>query len=288
MKIHSVIASVILSICFCIPSSAKTAYTCSKKDSLKVVSLLREAAAMKTVPTNWVMWAARKFKDIPYVAGTLDRGTEEKLVVNLQELDCTTYVEQALALALCAKNGEKSFSQFLSRLAHVRYVGGDVAYVKRQHYFTLWINDNVEEGIVTDIQQPNPPFTAKQTINVNWMTTHQQSYKMLAAHKEWVSGIRQLEQSINGRTYRYIPKGTIANTRLMRNTIHDGDIIVIITNKKGLDTTHIGFASWHKDGLHLLNASSIHKKVIDEPMTLKTYMSKHPVQIGIRVARPNL
>jgi hypothetical protein len=37
--------------------------------------------------------------------------------------------------------------------------------------------------------------------------------------------------------------------------------------------------------LHLLNASSIHKKVIDEPMTLYTYMHKHPVQIGIRVCR---
>ena len=70
-----------------------------------------------------------------------------------------------------------------------------------------------------------------------------------------------------------------------RNAIHDGDIIAIITNKKGLDTTHIGIASWHKDGLHLLNASSIHKKVIDEPMTLYTYMHKHPVQIGIRVCR---
>ena len=60
---------------------------------------------------------------------------------------------------------------------------------------------------------------------------------------------------------------------------------VIITNKKGLDTTHIGLASWHADGLHLLNASSIHHRVIDEPMLLRTYMSKHPVQTGIRVCR---
>ena len=90
---------------------------------------------------------------------------------------------------------------------------------------------------------------------------------------------------MNGKRYRYVPKGKIANTAVFRNAIHDGDIIAIITNKKGLDTTHIGIASWHKDGLHLLNASSIHKKVIDEPMTLYTYMHKHPVQIGIRVCR---
>lgn len=35
----------------------------------------------------------------------------------------------------------------------------------------------------------------------------------------------------------------------------------------------------------MLNASSIHKKVIDEPMLLRTYMMKHPSQIGIRVCR---
>ena len=108
---------------------------------------------------------------------------------------------------------------------------------------------------------------------------------MLKAHPEWKPGIRKLEQSVNGKRYRYVPKGKIANTAVFRNAIHDGDIIAIITNKKGLDTTHIGIASWHKDGLHLLNASSIHKKVIDEPMTLYTYMHKHPVQIGIRVCR---
>jgi hypothetical protein len=35
-----------------------------------------------------------------------------------------------------------------------------------------------------------------------------------------------------------------------------------------------------------LNASSIHHRVIEEPMLLRTYMMEHPVQIGIRIARP--
>ena len=33
------------------------------------------------------------------------------------------------------------------------------------------------------------------------------SYKMLKAHPEWKSGIRKLEQSVNGKRYRYVPKG---------------------------------------------------------------------------------
>lgn len=274
----------LLAIWLAMPTFAQSGIVYQRQDSLKITALLREAKAMKQKPANWMMWFGRKFAGVPYVGGTLDKTREEVLVVNTRQLDCTTYVELVTALTMCAKNQETSFTAFCNHLKHVRYIGGKVEYVKRQHYFTAWVNDNVKEGIVRDIQV-NPPFSAVQTIGVNWMSTHPSSYKMLSAHPQWLSGIKALENSINGKKYRYIPKGEIKNNALFRKTIHDGDIILIITKKKGLDTTHIGIASWHQDGLHLLNASSIHKKVIDEPMTLYTYMQKHPSQIGIRVCR---
>lgn len=265
-----------------VSSSNKVIY--STADSARIVSLLKQAAALKQKPSSWTLWFGKKFMGCPYVGGTLDKTATEQLIVNTKDLDCTTYVEMVVALGMCAQRHEISFAAYCNHLKHVRYIGGEVSYVKRQHYFTVWIDDNVKEGIVTNIA-PNPPFTAVQHVNVNWMTTHQSSYKMLTAHSEWVSGIKALERSVSGKQYRYIPKAQIANNALFRKTIKDGDVIVIITNKKGLDTTHIGIASWHADGLHLLNASSVHKKVIDEPMLLKTYMSRHPVQIGIRVCR---
>ena len=266
-------------------ASARSAYsTYKKQDSVKIVTLLKEASRLKTKPKTWMLYFGKKFLGVPYVAGTLDAAKDERLVINTTQLDCTTYVEMVVALTRCAESKKYTFADYCEQLKHVRYIGGDVAYEKRQHYFTAWINDNVEEGIVTDIQV-NPPFTSVQHINVNWMTTHQSSYKMLNGNAVRLKGIKALENSINGKSYRYIPKTKIDNNSLFRKTILDGDIIVIITNKKGLDTTHIGIASWHSDGLHLLNASSIHKKVIDEPMTLRTYMSKHPSQIGIRVCR---
>lgn len=258
--------------------------TYKKKDSITIVSLLQEASRLESSPKSWMLWFGKKFLGVPYVAATLDAATDERLVMNTTQLDCTTYVEMVVALTKCAEERMYRFADYCEQLRHVRYIGGEVAYEKRQHYFTAWINDNVEEGIVTDIQD-NPPFSAVQHVNVNWMTTHQGSYKMLQGNALRLKGIKALEQSINGKSYRYVPKSRIANDSLFRHTIHDGDIIAIITNKKGLDTTHVGIASWHADGLHLLNASSIHKKVVDEPLTLKTYMSRHPSQIGIRVCR---
>lgn len=259
--------------------------TYSQSDISRINSLLREASQLKEKPKSWMLWFGKKFIGVPYVGGTLDRAEEEKLVINTSELDCTTFVEIVTALTRCMSgNGKRAFSDFCRQLQHVRYINGEIAYEKRQHYFTVWISDNAEEGIVTDIQN-NPPFTKVQHVSVNWMTTHQQSYKMLKNNAKRLQGIKALEEQISGKSYRYIPKEQIVDSRLFRNTIHNGDILVMITNKKGLDTTHIGIASWHQDGLHMLNASSIHKKVIDEPMLLRTYMMKHPSQIGIRVCR---
>ncbi len=259
--------------------------TYSQSDISRINSLLREASQLKEKPKSWMLWFGKKFIGVPYVGGTLDRAEEEKLVINTSELDCTTFVEIVTALTRCMSgNGKRDFSDFCRQLQNVRYINGEIAYEKRQHYFTVWISDNAEEGIVTDIQN-NPPFTKVQHVSVNWMTTHQQSYKMLKNNAKRLQGIKALEEQISGKSYRYIPKEQIVDSRLFRNTIHNGDILVMITNKKGLDTTHIGIASWHQDGLHMLNASSIHKKVIDEPMLLRTYMMKHPSQIGIRVCR---
>ena len=259
--------------------------TYSQSDISRINSLLREASQLKEKPKSWMLWFGKKFIGVPYVGGTLDRAEEEKLVINTSELDCTTFVEIVTALTRCMSgNGKRDFSDFCRQLQHVRYINGEIAYETRQHYFTVWISDNAEEGIVTDIQN-NPPFTKVQHVSVNWMTTHQQSYKMLKNNAKRLQGIKALEEQISGKSYRYIPKEQIVDSRLFRNTIHNGDILVMITNKKGLDTTHIGIASWHQDGLHMLNASSIHKKVIDEPMLLRTYMTKHPSQIGIRVCR---
>lgn len=228
---------------------------------------------------------ARELRGIPYVAKTLENDSTENLVVNLRQLDCTTYVENVLAIYLCVKNGSTSFDDFCQYLRKIRYAGGVVSYPSRQHYFTEWIDENTKDGFVDEVNAPNPPFTATQHLNINFMSTHAELYPMLKGNPEMVKPIADMEKRLSGKDYRYIPKSKIANNALFRSTIHDGDIIAITTAKGGLDTSHIGIAVWHKDGLHMLNASQIHKKVVEEPMTLYQYMQKHPSQTGIRIVR---
>lgn len=263
-------------------ASVQIQYT--KNDSLMVINLLHKAQTLKK-KQNVFLFFAREFKGTPYVAQTLERNNQEKLVINLREVDCTTFVEHILALSLCHRYNKRTFAAYCDYLRHIRYIDGHVSYSMRKHYFTIWIDNNQKSGIVKEVQAPTPPFSRTQTIALSYMTENANKYPMLVKHRDWINDIAKHEKKYSGRKYLYIPKNIIANTHLFRNTIHNGDILAIVTNKKGLDTTHIGIAVWHKDGLHLLDASSIKRKVVEEVMTLKNYMQKHPSQIGIRVIR---
>ncbi len=258
--------------------------TYQRADSLKICRLLRDANKQTTT-----LWFARQFLNMPYVAHTLEVNPAEQLVVNTRQLDCTTLVETVTALTLCAHQGKRSWNDYLSTLRTLRYRKGKLdGYPSRLHYFSDWIADKTAMSLVKEIQSPNPPFSAVQHINVNYMSTHPDAYQALKAHPEWVSVIRQQEETLSGTTSRYIPKSVLKrNTKALRQAVHGGDIIAITCNKKGLDIAHLGFAVWKKDGLHLLNASQIHKKVVQEPMTLYQYLQKHPSHTGIRIIRIN-
>ena len=263
------------------------------EDSIRVMNLLQSAekdAAKDSTAGQTMLRIGRAIEkmNIPYVAHTLEPNDQERLIINLRELDCTTFVESAMALTLCVRSGRTTFDDYCRILQKIRYWQGRAPqYIRRLHYFTSWIEDNTTMDLVKELQTPNPPFTAVQTVQAHYMTQHVDKYRMLTVNPQDVPMIREMEKRIEGKKYRYIPKQQLYNNQLLRKTIHDGDIIVIITNIKGLDTQHIGIAAWHADGLHLLNASSIHHRVIEEPMTLRQYLYKHPTMPGIRVVRIN-
>lgn len=274
----------IISLLPCLAEAQSVEYT--KTDSIKVMQLLNNAPR-KSSANEYMIHFGKALQGVPYVGKTLENNTTEKLVVNLRELDCTTFTENVLALSLCMRDGKKSFEAFTDYLRRIRYDKGYVSYPSRLHYFTSWIDANSKQDFAAEVIAEQAPFTATKTLNVNFMSQHADLYPALVRDKAIVDSIRITEKALTGKSFRYIPKSALNQHSLLKKYIQTGDIIVIITNKEGLDTSHIGIASWHSDGtLHLLNASQIHKKVIDEPMTLYRYMQKHPSQIGIRVVSP--
>lgn len=217
----------------------------------------------------------------PYVAATLEANEAEQLVVNLHELDCTTFVETSLALAQTARSKDFSFDNFTKKLTNIRYREGKIdQYPSRLHYFSDWIFDNQRKGIVKDITRKIGGDTIR--FNVGFMSTNPDKYKALAAHPEFTPTIADQEKAINQRTYYYVPKAKIASIACK---IKSGDIIAITTSFNGLDISHVGFAIWQGKKLHFLHASSQFKEVIISDKTLADYVNGVKSNTGIIVLR---
>ena len=258
--------------------------TYEREDSIRVVELLQKGRA-QAANRNLVLYYAHQFMDAPYVGHTLEVNKQEDLVVNLRELDCTTFVETAIALALTTQHNGSTWEDYLHWLQTIRYNNGNMdGYCSRNHYFSQWIASNTRLGLVEEQTGTGYPFIADQRLQLNYMSRHPEKYAMLKGNPEDVKTMAQLEKAVSGTEIRYIPSSLLNDSKDALKCISDGDILAVVTSKSGLDVSHVGFAEWGKDGkLHLLNASSIHKKVVLDDIPLYDYMMKYDHRLGIRV-----
>jgi len=228
-----------------------------------------------------IIETARFFMETPYVASTLEKEPEH-LVVNLRELDCTTFVENVIALARTIKEITPSFEAFCTHLQQLRYRENTIHnYTDRLHYFTDWIYENSRKNLVRDETKPigGQPYR----LNLNFMSTHPDSYIQLKSNPDFVQVIAQKEKEISSRdTYAMIPEVQIEN---LRAGMMNGDIVCFVTQIEGLDVSHVGFIYWQEQKLGFIHASSSAKKVIIDPLSLQDYVKGIRTTTGVMVVR---
>lgn len=258
--------------------------TVSTQEDKEIVEQIFELFAEETnSPTSVLMVKlGTYFEGTPYVAHTLEKEGEEQLVVNLRGLDCTTLVENCLALSKTIQSGEHTFGQFTKELKNVRYRSGKIeGYPSRLHYTTDWIFDNQQKKLVRNLSKEigATPYPKE----INFMSTHTDSYQQLKDSSHLVQIIAQKENDINSRQHFYIPEEKLAE---VENQLMDGDIVGITTSVDGLDISHMGILIRKGGRIHLLHASSAAEKVVLSEETLEEYLLNSKSATGIMVARP--
>ena len=255
----------------------------NNQDSIKVEKWLKEATILSKDSCRTLHFA-KQMLGVPYVAGTLDGNEEERLVVRTDALDCTTFVETVLALCIADERGERSFAGFKKALADVRYRDGVLdGYASRLHYFSDWIRNNEQMGFVRECTSETL-CAQPQKLWLDFMTTHVDSYLPMKKNPALIEVMTAQEKNWQGTVVSYIPKEKL-NLSPKELKIKNGDILAMVTNIKGLDVVHVGFAFWKDNHLHLLHASSVAKKVVEDPKTLFEYSKNKKAHIGVRVIR---
>jgi len=261
------------------PLSAQVDYT--KQDSIIVEDYIKQFRDKRDLSSGDLMVAtALYFRNKPYVASTLDKNKEERLVVNLREFDCNTFVETCIALVETIKNKNHSFDDFCLNLQNMRYRNGVINdYSSRMHYVSDWSFENGKKGTIVDKSKSLGGILQNQQIN--FMSSHPNSYQALQNNADLVREIINIENNINERNHFYIiPKQKINE---VQSKIKNGDIIAFATSINGLDYSHIGIAYRVNGTLSFIHASTRTMSVIVEPRSLRAYCDQQKKCIGISV-----
>ena len=254
-----------------------------EQDRASIEKWLQEAVSLPKDSCRTLHFA-KKMLGVPYVAGTLDGNEEEQLVVLVDSLDCTTFVETVLAFCIADKRGERDYEGFKKALTQIRYRDGILnGYTSRLHYFSDWICNNEQMGFVKECTSETACSLPKE-LWLDFMTTHVDSYLPMKKNPELVKEMAAHEKNWQGAVVSYIPKEKL-NLSPEELKIKDGDVLAMVTNIKGLDIVHVGFAFWKEGKLHLLHASSSAKKVIEDPKTQYESSKNTKAHIGVRAIR---
>jgi hypothetical protein len=224
----------------------------------------------------------RTFVGSTYTPGVLEQPGEERLVINLRELDCVTFNENVLAIARVIRQGGGDFDDFRRELERIRYRGGRLAgYPSRLHYFSDWIADGERKGLLRDLTQELGGIPDAEPIT--FMTGNAGEYPALADAAN-VEAMRRVERELSARPRYYIPQARIAE---VEHLIQDGDVIAATSSVRGLDVAHTGFAVRVDGRVHLMHAPLVGSVVEISERPLADRIPRIPGQDGIMVARPH-
>ncbi len=264
----------------CLWLGAQTQCTVQNRSICDAELVRIQDLSLQSLPINEVAVAVgTHFMGVPYVAHTLEVDGEP-LVVELSGLDCTTFLENIVVFARLAKKKTTDFEDFTQELEHVRYRSGERnTYSSRLHYFTEWIYDNEQKGIIRDITKEigGKPYPKK----LDFMSTHRDSYQQLA-NDHYYEAIKANEAVLNTRTLSYIPREELQS---LEKKLKDGDLVAITTTIKGLDVLHVGMVKWQNERVHLFHASSKNKRVEISAVPLADYLMASKIRSGIIACR---
>ncbi len=255
----------------------------SPMDRAIIKSKLAKFSKERSLPMgDLVLKIGLDFLNTPYVANTLDKSKEEKLVINLHQLDCTTFAENCLALARTVKSAHPDVNQFCSELEGIRYRGGKLdGYASRLHYFSEWILDN---ELRRHVQAMAAQMGGKVLpLSLSIMSNNPKVYPQLINDPATTAQIKAIEEKLSAQKVYYIPTSQFES---IESQVKDGDIVTLTTTIPGIDVSHVGILLKKAGRVYLLHASSAAQKVVVSSEPFAQFLSKSKKTTGVMIARP--
>ena len=196
---------------------------------------------------------SRQMKGTPYRLGPMGESyldsIERKPIVYMDSVDCVTYLEHVLAMALAPNENE-----IAPLLQKIRYKDGVIDYMHRKHYL---VADWVGEGKYARVLKVPGDTVVKRTM------PRQSFFKA----KKLTYNVADAPMNL-----RYLPYNRAMR---MASRPYEGPLMVcgiaFVANMDNLDATHTGFVVFRPGELPVLRHAAYKKQVIELP--LKEYLA---------------
>ena len=226
------------------------------------LDLLFKEASDISHPGRRIDFLSRQFLGTKYKEATLtgEDDTPEVFVINLEAVDCLTFIEYIETMRRSV-----SFDEFRGNLTRVRYRSGLPAFKNRNHFFTDWKAFNSD--MIMDVTKH---IASGKSKNVSKRLNEKQDGSC------FLPGIQ-----CRLREVTYIKTIDLDETILSK--LETGDYVGIYSKDDGLDVSHTGIIIKQDNSVYIRHASSLKQnmKVIDEK--LMDHLKSKP---GIIVLRP--
>lgn len=176
----------------------------------------------------------------------------EVFTASLDGFDCVTYLETVVALARAS-----NVDHFTKWLRKIRYERGRIQWERRNHYMTLWIRNNVRNGIVRPVSMPAVPILrTERVLNV-------------------VPGLAAQRTRVKCVPKRAVPR--------LEPHLQSGDLIFFVSTSKNLDVFHAGIIV--RDGKRVLMRHASRSQGFVVEQELSEFLKANRMT-GVIVVRP--
>jgi len=211
----------------------------------------------------------------PYVQGCLGEGStgryDKDPRIDFTRVDCTTFCEQTLALAI-----SKDYQDAFRNLQKIRYHNDTQCFTSRNHFIMAdWLPNN--RWLLKDVTQEKGGPLCKEMVK----TIDRSAFAASHGYDNVKGFVPPQVVSIY-----YLPKHHLTT---ITPELSGSEIMVLITTRAGIFATHMGFIIKNEDGsLTFRHASRINKMVIDEPfkhVSERLFLDEHFAGIVLLAVR---
>lgn len=239
------------------------------QDTVRVQQIIDRLAASGQPLGERVAMAALEFDGTPegdyyttdsVAALRIDTGSMTPLML----------VNNAVALAKASlASGRPGWRDFVAELQSVACRRGeDLGFPSIMYHTSDWIGDNVFRGNLRELTE-NFSGVVARTKSLDEMTRYRSRFAALADSAAFET-VRMTEMGYRSHRVPALKRETIGKKEV-EQSLRDGDILILVPNRDGIDFYDIGVVVMRADGPHLVHLSPFTRRVEEESDVLSRY-----------------